>query len=353
MSAEPFAAVAGLYQSWFTGALLFTATRKSAQAAGELSFALFRRQHHEKFLSSFDKLMLKDKPDAVACAQYHYLSNGVGGVGVEYMYESDQKAWVRFKHPRWMYEGAALAGMPLEVSHGFLNGWYAHNGVSLKNDRLGFVCTSQDMTGEYGLAGYFLEYDEPLAPSERLRFAPEETPPPFNPGLAPLLDKDTWPEERLQKAQRNYAMTYLRSLLPELINLFGPLEATYLGGGSAELIGRQGYQDLAAELGIEAGGAAAFGLLMRQFGEACGDPMEVIEQEGQVLVRARGWRLMRGQRAHPAVFDCWNGLWRGLLAMHDRHCVLEVLQRMDYGDDCFEWRIRPRGASTLAAVVDG
>lgn len=349
MSDTPMAALARLYQSWFTGALLFTATRKSAEAAGALSFALFRRQHHEKFLSSFEKLDLKNKPHAVACAQYHFLSNGVGGVGVEYMYESDQKAWVRFRHPRWMYEGAALAGMPIEVSHGFLRGWYAHNGVSLNNPRLGFVCTSQDMTGQYGLAGYFLEHDEPLEPEARLRFAPEEQPPPYNPGLAPRLDGQDWPTERLQKAQRNYAMTYMRSLLPELVALFGPLEASYLGAGSAEIVARQCYQELAAAFSIEPGGAASFGQLMCRLGEASGDAVEAFEQGEQVLVRQTGWRLMQDQALHPAVFDCWNGLWRGLLAMHDRHCVIEVLQRMDYGDACYEWRIRPVHTEVTAA----
>ncbi|MFK7914681.1 MAG: hypothetical protein AB8B93_12270 [Pseudomonadales bacterium] len=349
MSDSPMTALARLYQTWFTGALLFTATRKSAQAAGDLSFALFRRQHHEKFLSSFEKLGLKDKPDAVACAQYHFLSNGVGGVGVEYMYESDQKAWVRFLHPRWMYEGAALAGMPQEVSLGFLKGWYAHNGVSLENPKLGFVCTSQDMNGQYGLAGYFQEYDEPLQPEQRLRFAPNEVPPLYNPGLAPMLDGKDWPEERLQKAQRNYAMTYMRSLLPEMVALFGPLEATYLGAGSAEIIARQCYRDVAASMDIEPGGAANFARLMQRLGEASGDAVEIVEQDEQVLVRQTGWRLMADQALHPAVFDCWNGLWRGLLAMHDRFCVIEVLQRMDYGDPVYEWRVRPVAAQQPAA----
>ena len=301
MSDSALSALARLYQSWFTGALLFTATRKSAQAAGDLSFALFRRQHHEKFLSSFGKLGLKDKPDAVACAQYHFLANGVGGVGVEYMYESDQKAWVRFLHPRWMYEGAALAGMPQEVSQGFLKGWYAHNGVSLNNPRLGFVCTSQDMNGQYGLAGYFQEYDEPLQPEQRLRFAPHEQPPVYKPGLAPMLDSNDWPEERLQKAQRNYAMTYMRSLLPELVALFGPLDAAYLGAGSAEIIARQCYADVAQALAVEPGGPAGFAALMQRLGVASGDEVEVINQGEQVLVRQTGWRLMQDQPLHPAL----------------------------------------------------
>ena len=65
-------------------------------------FKLFRRQHLDEFLSSFDKLGLSDLPHAVACAKYHVLSNNMGGVGVEYMYENDNKAWVRFRYRRWM-----------------------------------------------------------------------------------------------------------------------------------------------------------------------------------------------------------------------------------------------------------
>ena len=61
-----------------------------------------------------------------------------------------------------------------------------------------------------------------------------------------------------------------------------------------------------------------------------------------------GWRVMRGHQNIPdCAFDSWNGLWQGALTAHNRFLVLEVLQRMDYGDDCFEWRIRPRKPSTL------
>ena len=53
-------------------------------------FRLFRKQHEEKFLSSFSKLGLDGLSDAVACAKYHVLSNGMGGVAVEY---------ARIRHP--------------------------------------------------------------------------------------------------------------------------------------------------------------------------------------------------------------------------------------------------------------
>ena len=64
-----------------------------------------------------------------------------------------------------------------------------------------------------------------------------------------------------------------------------------------------------------------------------------------MLVRRAGWRLMRGlEPLSPAVFEAWNGLLEGALAVHDRFLVLEVLSRLDWGDDAFVWRIRRRAS---------
>ena len=340
---EKYRALANLYHALFTGVILSVTLRKGAVAAGDLTFAIFRRQHHEKFLSSFEKLGLTGVSDAVACAQYHYLSNSVGGVGVEYMFENDKKAWVHFCHPRWMYEGTALCGMPIEVSQGFLKGWYAHNGISLKNPRLGFVCTSQDMDGQYGMAGYFKEFDHDLSPEERLQFSPGEMAPPFDPAAAPILNAGEWPVERLEKANRNYAMEYVKNFLIEMARLFGPGDASYLGGFTAQLIGKQYYQEMATAVGVNGNDAASFAQFLAAMAEGHDDKVEVEQIDDGVIVRQYGWRLMRGVEAPASsVFDGWNGLWQGALSVHNRFLVLEVLQRMDFGDDCFEWRIRPR-----------
>ena len=111
-------------------------SREGQDVAGEWSFNLFRRQHHEKFRSSLDKLGLTGLSDAVVAARYHYLSNLIGGVEVEYV-ESDTKAWVRFPHPRWIYMGTAICGIPDTVGQGYVRGWYGQNGVSLKNPNSG------------------------------------------------------------------------------------------------------------------------------------------------------------------------------------------------------------------------
>ena len=143
--AAAYRAVEHIYHSYLTGLILMLASRAGAPRAAEVVFRTFRRQQLARFLPGLKKLGLDQLPHAVACAQYHYLSNQVGGVKVEYVYESDTKAWVRYPPPRWIWSGTAISGIPSEVSRAMLRGWHANNGVSLGNPNLGFVCTKQSV----------------------------------------------------------------------------------------------------------------------------------------------------------------------------------------------------------------
>lgn len=334
-------AVATLYHRWFTGLLLMVASRRGAADAGAFTEDLFRAQHHEKFLAALPKLGLSGQPDAVKAAGYHYLANRIGGVKVEFMREHDGKAWVHFPPPRWVFDGAAICGIPSEVSRGMLRGWYAENGPSLGNPRLGFVCTGQTVDGQPGLTGYFLEHDRALAPEERLRFSPGEMAPRFDPAAAPVLDA-AWTPRRLARARRTYAMDYLRTGLPALARRFGVEVAAGLGRASARLIGMQYYDEVAALLGPVEPGAMGFARLMARLAAAQDDAAEVIATEEVARVTQSSWRLMRGV-GHPpeSVFEAWNGLHEGLLAVHDRFLTLRTNTRRDR-DGCFAWDITAR-----------
>jgi hypothetical protein len=255
-------AVELLYHRYFTGLLLVVAQHRGARDAGAFAEALFRRQHLEKFLPGVEKLGLTGEPDAVKAAGYHYLANRIGGVRVEFVRESARKAWVHFPPPRWIYDGVAICGIPSEVSRGVLRGWYAQNGVSLGNPRLGFVCTSQTTDEQPGLSGYFLEHEHDLPAGERLRFSPGEVAPRFDPGQAPKLDAAAWTPGRLARARRTYAMDYLRTGLPVLAEVFGPAEAAHLARTAGRLIGMQFHDEIAALLGGVEPGAAGFARMM-------------------------------------------------------------------------------------------
>ncbi|MPY93642.1 MAG: hypothetical protein GEV08_11445, partial [Acidimicrobiia bacterium] len=219
------AAVAELYHRYLTGVLLSLVQRAGTARAAEVVFRTFRRQHLEKFLPGLDKLGLRHLPHAVACAQYHYLSNALGGVSVEWLPETDRKSWVSYRPPRWVFDGTAVCGVPTEVSRAMLRGWHAHNGVSLGNPCLGFVCTSQTTDGGAGLVGYYVEEDQELSEDERLRFSPGE----LAPAVAGELSTVDWSADRLAKVERNYAMEYVRSIVPELVAVLGPADGGFVG----------------------------------------------------------------------------------------------------------------------------
>jgi hypothetical protein len=85
-----YAAIELVYHSYLTGLILMLVQRAGPSRAAEVVFRTFRRQQLARFLPGLQKLGLGGLPHAVACAQYHYLSNRVGGVKVEYVPESDR-----------------------------------------------------------------------------------------------------------------------------------------------------------------------------------------------------------------------------------------------------------------------
>ncbi len=317
--AAAYRAVEHIYHSYLTGLILMLASRAGAARAAEVVFRTFRRQQLARFLPGLKKLGLDQLPHAVACAQYHYLSNQVGGVKVEYVYESDTKAWVRYPPPRWIWSGTAICGIPSEVSRAMLRGWHANNGVVLGNPRLGFVCTGQTVDGQPGLEGYYKEWDHDLAPEERLQFSPGERCPPFQADLAPRLPGNTWPEERLQKVLRNYAMEYVTSIVPETIRVLGPEEGGHLAGAAARLVGMHTFDEVARLLGGVEAGAAGFAKAFARLARGQDDDAELQLEGSAATVRQTSWRLMAEREAlSPAVFDAWNELWVGAALAHDR-----------------------------------
>ena len=332
-------ASAALHQRFLTGLLLYVVQKKREELGIELLFRTFRTQHHEKFVAGHKSLGLTGLPDAVACAQYIYLANHVGGVKCEFIPESDKKAWVRYLPPRWIWEGAAICAVPNDMSKAFMRAFHSQCGTSLGNDRLGFVCTKITTQCDPYLEGYFIEEEHPLGPHEKLRFHFDENGPDMDPEKLPDVD---WAPERLIKARRNYSVQYIRSLLPELVRLIGDREAAQLGRNAAYLIGMQSYDNTAATIGLRDPSAAGFAVYLATLLAAGGDAVETETDGDDLLVRSKSWRMME-ERPHvtPGCFDAWNGLWEGALAVHNRHLALSVDARMDEGAPFWQWRIRP------------
>jgi hypothetical protein len=336
-------AIADLYHDYFTGLIMSAVTRRNVTDAAEFVFRVFRRQHHERFLAGIEKFGLTKTPHAVAAARYHYLSNWIGGVNVEYMRESDRKAWIRYPPPRWAWRGTAICAIPGEVSAAMLRGWHAHNGVSFGNPRLGFVCTKQTVDGQNGLEGFYYEYDRDLLPEERLVFARHLEAPPFDPAQAPKLPSDTWPKARLEKAYRNYAIEYVRSSLPVVVQLLGPHDAGHLLHLTGRLIGMQSYTDIAASFPRQEDSPAGFGALLVDILRAQGDDAELHSESGSITVSQRQWNAIAGvPDYHPACLDALRGLIEGLMDAHGRRLRLTLTAASDAAPGPLSWIIGSR-----------
>jgi hypothetical protein len=330
--------VADLYHAYFTGLILLVVTRRGAADAAEFVFRVFRHQQQERFLPGLDKLGLSHLPSAVAAAQYHYLSNWIGGVHVEYMYESDRKAWIRYPPPRWIWKGTAICGVPGEVSRAMLRGWHANNGVALGNLKLGFVCTKQSVDGQDGLEGYYCEYDHALETDQRLVFARHLEAPLFDPTTAPALPVASWPKPRLEKAYRNYAMEYVRTAAPVLVQLFGPEDASYLLHLSGKLIGMQYFEEVARAFSMGNGNAGDFAAFIGALFEAQDDVAEITQSSGAFEVRQETWKLMADVAdRHPSCTSVLQGLFEGLAAGCGRRITVNM--KPGQGGVPFVWSI--------------
>jgi hypothetical protein len=215
--------------------------------------------------------------------------------------------------------------------------------VSLDNPRLGFVCTGMITTGVPGLEGYYHEYDRALAPEERVRFVTDERMPRIDPAAQPRLDTADWPEDRLRRTYRSYAMEYVRTLVPTLIDLLGAADAEIEIGRAARLIGMQFHDETAAALALgDAANAPGFARYLAALLAAQGEDVTCEAEGAGAVVRQRGWRLMRGVsfERHDDVgiaLRAWNELWVGAALAHDRFMSVTMA-----GDpaDTVTWTIR-------------
>jgi hypothetical protein len=330
--------VADLYHAYFTGLILTVVTRRGTSDAAEFVFRVFRRQQQQRFLPGLEKLGLSQLPPAVAAAQYHYLSNWIGGVCVEYMYETDRKAWIRYPPPRWIWKGTAICGVPGEVSRAMLRGWHANNGVSLGNPNLGFVCTKQSVDGQDGLEGYYCEYDHALDVDQRLVFVRHLEAPLFDPATAPALPVASWPKQRLQSLselcdgicadRRTCDGAAVRSR-----------RCRYLLHLTGKLIGMQYFDEIARGFGVGRGTAKEFDQFLRALFEAQDDVADIGENHDVFEIRQQTWKLMADVGDyHPACAKVLQGLFEGLAAGCGRHIAVDMRPAAGGGPP-FVWSI--------------
>ena len=147
----------------------------------------------------------------------------------------------------------------------------------------------------------------------------------FDPAAAPGLPAKNWPKPRLEKAYRNYAMEYVRTAAPVMVQLFGPEDANYLLHLTGKLIGMQYFAEIAAGLSCHAGTAREYAGFVCALLEAQDDVVGVEESGGTFEIRQQTWKLMADvSDYHPACAKALEGLFEGLAAGCGRHISVDM-----------------------------
>lgn len=216
--------------------------------------AFFLKKHQEThFIDGATKLGIIDHPDHVLCAEYHCLSNWLGGLDMGFVPDrGDGKAWVCYFPPEASTGAPFLPSpsswvLPMEMMIAVFT-WHGRNGKFLGNDRLYFCLTDHVMGGGPFNMGYFAEDDHPLKPEERLRLEFGTTD--VEPGPPPELALEEWPVARREAALEKYNGEYVLGGFAQVAIALGVEEAVRIAERSHFANVVQWCRPLAVELGM-------------------------------------------------------------------------------------------------------
>lgn len=256
------------------GAIVF---REKGEDAIKRLWQLMLHQHQQGFYhQGLRKLGISpDEPPAVAAGKYHWYTNLIGGLTMEYVEETPKKVWIRYTAPMWTYPGTSMLAMPASLRRTIFSIWHPANGRMMGNKRLGWVATKFVMEGDPYDEGYFYEYDRDLAPGEELRFEQVAHTPEFDPAKAPRLDENLWPEARMLKARRNWSREYVATTLDCLLQMYGPHTTNYLWEQTMRGMAVQYARELKADAGIDGNSAEAIASFFARMLKAQGQAFEL------------------------------------------------------------------------------
>ncbi|MGE0718068.1 MAG: hypothetical protein AB7P02_21655 [Alphaproteobacteria bacterium] len=234
------------------GLTAITLREKGETAFLQTWFDTLRSHQTTHYIDGLRKLGIRDdEPPAVKACKYHYFTNLIGGLRMEYIEESPRKCWIRYLAPMWTYAGVAMLAMPPHTRRTMGSAWHPRNGQMMGTPNLQYVRTKTIIEGDPYDEGYWLEHDRPLAPEETLLFKVEIRTPEFDPAKAPRLDPALWPEERMLKARPKFAGGYVARLLTVLLQKFGLASTSYIASQTMRCLAIQYIHEVKADQRIE------------------------------------------------------------------------------------------------------
>lgn len=270
-----------LWGRTFSALTAITYREKGPDAFYKLWMTFLSKHQAGYYLQGLKKLgIADDEPPAVKAAKYHYFSNILGGLTLEYMEESPKKVWIRYTAPMWTYAGTSMMTIPGHLRKAATAGWHPGNGRMMGSNRLAWVSTKFIMDGEPYDEGYFIEHDHDIAPEQSMGREIAWTTPEFDPAKAPRLDPVAWPPARVFKARRNYSKGYVRETVDALMDLYGESIAYFVVQEASRCMAVQYTHELRADTGITGTDAQSAAQFLGRLLEAC-DQDYRLEKEGE------------------------------------------------------------------------
>lgn len=338
---EPMCELASLLWGRLFSALTLVVLREEGEVAfGQIWHRILGGQQVDRYKAGLIKLGIDKDPPAVCAAKYHYFSNMIGGLRLEYVEESPRKVWIRYTAPLWMYEGLALLAVPKNFRRTTTFAiWHPRNGALMGCPRLGYVGTKFIDEGDPYDEGYFIEYDHDLAENERYRREVATNTPEFDPAIAPTLDPAIWNTDRLAKAKRKYAAQYVSLTVAGMMDMFG-LERTcrYLQESAKCLATQYAHEFVQPMEGFDRRYSSIVEAIIRIL-DACEQDYQVDTSDGTSLIlnihRLRPFDAEIPQQIREAYFCVFQSLARVLNGRIQ--CSVQT------GRDFDTWRITDTG----------
>ncbi len=256
---------------------LVTLREKGDDALHALWRKVLASHQSAKYRDGMRKLGIRDdEPPAVAAAKYHYLTNVMGGLGMEYVEESPKKVWIRYVAPMWTYPGVSMLAVPTTIRRTSFSSWHPFNGKLMGCPRLGWVATKFITEGYPCDEGYFIEYDHDLKPGEEMRYEVCRHTPECDPSKLPKFDEELWPEARRLKAGRNWSGGYVRSTIETLQLMYGENATNYLVAEAMRGLAIQFAHELRRDVGIEGNDVASLAATLAAASHAFGQTFESV-----------------------------------------------------------------------------
>jgi hypothetical protein len=210
------------WQLLFSSLNLTAYREKGEEGLRRLWQGMLGPQHQAQFLRGLAKLGIDPEgPPAVVAGKYHYLTNLIGGLRMQYIEESPVKVWNRNMGPMWAFPGLAMLAIPTALRREMMAVWHPNDGPLLGSARLGWVITKSITEGHPYDEGYFFEYPHEIGPGERVRYEVARRTPECDEAAQPKLDLALWPQARVLKARERYVGGYVRAAMGSLLDRYG------------------------------------------------------------------------------------------------------------------------------------